>query len=158
MAKCYSAALPVLDQEFDDVDPKKTGMTARDFLLFCYYGGIIYTGGAATLTVSGLQTSVCQDLVRPWRTGKSMLMADHLLVRLLPAHVCSPCILVLHVKLAGLYRDVPAAHAGLKDHVKALAMFLFALTAPTMVVNAITMAAFRKHVLVSLIHTGQHCH
>ena len=33
-------------------------------------------------------------------------------------------------------------------------MFLFALTAPTMVVNAITMAAFRKHVLVSLIHTG----
>ena len=37
-------------------------------------------------------------------------------------------------------------------------MFLFALTAPTMVVNAITMAAFRKHALVSLIHTGQHCH
>ena len=34
-------------------------------------------------------------------------------------------------------------------------MFLFALTAPTMVVNAITMAAFRKHVLVSLIHTGE---
>lgn len=33
-------------------------------------------------------------------------------------------------------------------------MFLFALTSPTMVVNAITMAAFRKHVLVSLIHTG----
>lgn len=45
VAKCYSAALPVLDQEFDDVDPKKTGMTARDFLLFCYYGGMIYTGG-----------------------------------------------------------------------------------------------------------------
>ena len=44
VAKCYSAALPVLDQEFDDVDPKKTGMTARDFLLFCYYGGMIYTG------------------------------------------------------------------------------------------------------------------
>ncbi|CAK0785025.1 hypothetical protein CVIRNUC_008230 [Coccomyxa viridis] len=88
VAKCYSAAMPVLDQEFDDVDPKKTGMTARDFLLFCYYGGMIYTG--------------------------------------------------------------------LKEHAKALAMFLFALTAPTMVVNAITMAAFRKHALVSLIHTGAH--
>ena len=50
------------------------------------------------------------------------------------------------------------ACAGLKEHAKALAMFLFALTAPTMVVNAITMAAFRKHVLVSLIHTGQRCH
>ena len=46
--------MPVLDQEFDDVDPKKTGMTARDFLLFCYYGGMIYTGGAAILTVPGL--------------------------------------------------------------------------------------------------------
>ena len=66
MAKCYSAALPLLDQEFDDVDPKKTGMTARDFLLFCYYGGIIYTGGAAILTMTNLQTSMCQVHVRHW--------------------------------------------------------------------------------------------
>ena len=44
VSKCYSAALPALDQEFDDVDPKTTGMTARHFLLFCYYGGLIYTG------------------------------------------------------------------------------------------------------------------
>ena len=51
-----------------------------------------------------------------------------------------------------------SACAGLKEHEKALAMFLFALTAPTMVVNAITMAAFRKHVLVSLIHTGRTRH
>ena len=64
MAKCYSAALPVLDQEFDDVDPKKTGMTARDFLLFCYYGGMIYTGGI--LTTSASRTSMCEVLVRPW--------------------------------------------------------------------------------------------
>ena len=26
------------------MDPKTTGMTARHFLLFCYYGGMIYTG------------------------------------------------------------------------------------------------------------------
>ena len=44
VSKRYSAALPALDQEFDDVDPKTTGMTARHFLLFCYYGGLIYTG------------------------------------------------------------------------------------------------------------------
>ena len=44
VSKCYSAALPALDQEFDDVDPKKTAMTARDFQLFCYYGGMIHTG------------------------------------------------------------------------------------------------------------------
>ena len=44
VSKHYSAALPALDQEFDDVDPKTTGMTARHFLLFCYYGGMIYTG------------------------------------------------------------------------------------------------------------------
>lgn len=34
-------------------------------------------------------------------------------------------------------------------------MFLYTLTAPTMVVNAITMAAYKKYVLVSLIHAGQ---
>ena len=93
MAKCYSAALPVLDQEFDDVDPKKTGMTARDFLLFCYYGGIIYTGGAVTLTVSGLETSVCQVLVRPWRKGRSVPAVHGKLstCKILLAHVCMPC-------------------------------------------------------------------
>ena len=58
---------------------------------------------------------------------------------------------------AGLWlvlRRTSCTCAGLKEHEKALTMFLFALTAPTMVVNAITMAAFRKHVLVSLIHSG----
>ena len=89
-----------------------------------------------------------------------MFMALELLVKLLLAHVCMPSTLVLHSEWArfSLYRSVTDACAGLKEHAKALAMFLFALTAPTMVVNAITMAAFRKHVLVSLIHTGQHCH
>ncbi|CAL8463099.1 g2633 [Coccomyxa elongata] len=86
LSKCYSAALPVLDLEVDDVDPKKTAMTAKDFLLFGYYGGLVYTG--------------------------------------------------------------------LRDYSKALNMFLYTLTAPTMVVNAITMAAYKKFVLVSLIHAG----
>ncbi|EIE27415.1 hypothetical protein COCSUDRAFT_39091 [Coccomyxa subellipsoidea C-169] len=61
-------------------------MTAKDFLLFGYYGGLVYTG--------------------------------------------------------------------VKNYSKALNMFLYTLTAPTMVVNAITMAAYKRYVLVSLIHAG----
>ena len=90
MAKCYSAALPVLDQEFDDVDPKKTGMTARDFLLFCYYGGIIYTGHAATLTVPDLQISVCPVLRECLCLESILVMAIHLHVTSLLAHVYAP--------------------------------------------------------------------
>ena len=63
-----------------------------------------------------------------------------------------PCDGVTRVQLN--LQDTILTCAGLKEHEKALTMFLFATTAPTMVVNAITMAAFRKHVLVSLIHTG----
>ena len=57
VSKRYSAALPVLDQDFVDVDPKATGMTARHFLLFCYYGGMIYTGDLH------LHGNVCKCLV-----------------------------------------------------------------------------------------------
>jgi hypothetical protein len=34
-------------------------------------------------------------------------------------------------------------------------MFLYTLTAPTLVINAITLTAFKKYVLVSLIHNGR---
>ena len=34
-------------------------------------------------------------------------------------------------------------------------MFLQGLTAPTYVVNAITIATYKKYALVSLIHTGK---
>lgn len=39
-----AAAVPVLESEVYDVDPAKTGMTPRDFLLYCYYGGLIHIG------------------------------------------------------------------------------------------------------------------
>lgn len=48
LSKCYSAALPVLELEVDDVDPKKTAMTAKDYLLFGYYGGLVHTGQSPT--------------------------------------------------------------------------------------------------------------
>jgi COP9 signalosome complex subunit 3 len=44
VSKCYSAALPVLEREVDDVDPKRTAINARNFLLYGYYGGLIYIG------------------------------------------------------------------------------------------------------------------
>lgn len=44
--------------------------------------------------------------------------------------------------------------AGRKRYADALRLLLYAITAPTFVVNAITMAAHKKYVLVSLIHTG----
>ena len=49
----------------------------------------------------------------------------------------------------------PSFAAGLKNYSKALNRFLYTLTAPTMVVNAITMAAYKRYVLVSLIHAGE---
>ena len=68
VSKHYSAALPALDQEFDDVDPKTTGMTARHFLLFCYYGGLIYTGDRHP------QLTAC--ICMPDRGGCSVLHAS----------------------------------------------------------------------------------
>lgn len=44
LAKCYSSALPVLDEDIFEVEPKKTALQLRDFLLYCYYGGMIYLG------------------------------------------------------------------------------------------------------------------
>ena len=38
LAKCYNAALPLLDNDIFEVDPKATGVTTKDFLLYCYYG------------------------------------------------------------------------------------------------------------------------
>lgn len=43
---------------------------------------------------------------------------------------------------------------GRKRYDTALCLFLTALTAPTAVVNAITVACYKKYVLVSLLHKG----
>jgi len=86
LCKCYSASASVLSSEACEVDPAKTGLTATDFLLYCYYGARI--------------------------------------------------------------------HIGRKRYSDALQLLLQALTAPTMVVNAITMTCYKLYVLVSLIYTG----
>ena len=44
LAKCYSAAEEVLNEDLYSVDPGTTGVTATDILLYCYYGGMLETG------------------------------------------------------------------------------------------------------------------
>jgi len=44
LAKCYSAAQPLLDQELTQVDKDATGVTPRDLLLFHYYAGMVHVG------------------------------------------------------------------------------------------------------------------
>lgn len=44
LAKCYKSALSTLEEQIFEIDPKKTGLTPRDFLLYCYYGGMLYIG------------------------------------------------------------------------------------------------------------------
>eukprot|EP00897_Mesotaenium_endlicherianum_P004396 jgi/Mesen1/3985/ME000210S03225 len=87
LAKCYRAAVSVLEDDIFEVDPKNTGICPRDFLLFCYYGGMLLIG--------------------------------------------------------------------LKRFQKALEFFSYAITAPSLVLNAITVACYKKFILVSLIVTGQ---
>ena len=47
MAKCYREAVPLLSVQPDNVDPAKTAMTPRSFLLYCYYGAMIHIGDEA---------------------------------------------------------------------------------------------------------------
>jgi len=44
LAKCYSAAQPLLGQELTQVDKDATGVTPRDLLLYHYYSGTIQVG------------------------------------------------------------------------------------------------------------------
>lgn len=44
LSKCFNAALPILNQRVFEVVPTATGLTSRDFLLYCYYGGMCFIG------------------------------------------------------------------------------------------------------------------
>jgi COP9 signalosome complex subunit 3 len=38
LAKTYKAGLLLLEDDIFEIDQKRTGITPRDFLLYCYYG------------------------------------------------------------------------------------------------------------------------
>lgn len=44
VSKFYGIALSVVQQGLALEDPKRTGLTAKDFLLYCYYGGMVFLG------------------------------------------------------------------------------------------------------------------
>eukprot|EP01115_Flamella_aegyptia_P011108 TRINITY_DN50800_c0_g1_i2.p1 TRINITY_DN50800_c0_g1~~TRINITY_DN50800_c0_g1_i2.p1 ORF type:complete len:207 (+),score=72.26 TRINITY_DN50800_c0_g1_i2:40-660(+) len=44
ISKNYAAALQTLDEEIFEVNSDSTGVSPRDFLLYYYYGGMVYTG------------------------------------------------------------------------------------------------------------------
>jgi len=44
VAKCYGAAVPILEDEIFEVNPEVSAITPKDLLLYYYYGGMIYTG------------------------------------------------------------------------------------------------------------------
>jgi len=87
LAKTYSAALPLLEQELLHADRDATLVTPRDLLLYQYYGGVIY--------------------------------------------------------------------AGLKRYGVAVNFFTLCVTAPTHVLNAIMLEAYKKCLLCSLVASGE---
>jgi COP9 signalosome complex subunit 3 len=44
LSKFYGLALPLVEQTLGIVDPKLTGLKVKDFLLYCYYGGMVLVG------------------------------------------------------------------------------------------------------------------
>lgn len=48
------------------------------------------------------------------------------------------------------------AHTGRKQYKRGMALLLLGLTAPTHVVNAITVAIYKKYILLSLLLQGMH--
>ena len=173
LAKCFSAALPALSREALEIDPRKTALTARDFQLYCYYGGMIFTGGASSHRrwCSVPQTS--QAAGRSLAAGAivnrgstscclktKLVVPGHSSVNVPSGTTCSTVHLrALQVNTTGLYMGCilcasVAAMAGVRRYADALELFLYGLTAPTMVLNAITMCSYKKYILVSLVHTG----
>ncbi|KAL1922758.1 uncharacterized protein VTP21DRAFT_9134 [Calcarisporiella thermophila] len=44
LSKCYRAALPILDHDISEIEPEQYAINIQDYLLYHYYGGMIYIG------------------------------------------------------------------------------------------------------------------
>lgn len=135
MAKCYREALPLLATPPEHVDPAKTAMTPRSFLLYCYYGAMIHIGEGAP-----------RKIIHACLPPRSETPCYHIMMQDQSAQVLMTVLRRL---------NLACICAGRKTYADALRLLLHALTAPTFVVNAITLAAHAKYVLVCLIHTGE---
>ncbi len=174
--------MAVLEAEVYDVDPAKTGMTPRDFLLYCYYGGLIHIGKLHE--VSPLHLVLRQELLIIHSAINILQKVWNIRLPKFHTEAMHFCV-VLHVEWpqpasgtrkpwsAYFRRRRPQAHSVLRNttllkhtlsalcaaarkrYPEALECLLAALTAPSMVSNAITVAAYKKWALVNLIHNGK---
>ena len=124
----------MLDADVYTVDPAKTAVTPTDVLLYCYYGGLLEIGRWAGERGAPPNVAACcgtcfRPCFRPWQRRPGSATRSHLAQPrpALPA----------------------AAPACRRRYAHALELLLTALTAPTMVPNAITAACAKKYVQVS---------
>jgi hypothetical protein len=68
LSKCFNAAVPILTQQVFEVVPAATGLTSRDFLTYCYYGGMCFAGkgglDTATFHTTKRNLAVVQNTVQ----------------------------------------------------------------------------------------------
>ena len=71
MSKVYNAGAELAAQDVYEVDPSVTCITARDFLLYCYYCGLIHIGARRC------RCGVVQFTSHPSRRVNSCLLPCH---------------------------------------------------------------------------------
>lgn len=115
-AKCYAAASDALAEDVHDVDPKGTGLTAKDFLLYCYYGGCALVGlqrfaDAHELLLAAVTAPAHAPsaiMVAAYKKMRLVGLIVHGKAGLLPKHTHNA--LQRHVKMACQdYADIAAA-------------------------------------------------
>eukprot|EP01024_Parvocaulis_polyphysoides_P044128 TRINITY_DN40586_c0_g4_i1.p1 TRINITY_DN40586_c0_g4~~TRINITY_DN40586_c0_g4_i1.p1 ORF type:complete len:297 (-),score=18.82 TRINITY_DN40586_c0_g4_i1:28-918(-) len=78
LSKCYNLALEAVTQDAIDMDPKRTGMTSTDFLLYCCYGGRICIG----LRMYSRALELKQWMILKWIKGRLLLAIKILFIEL----------------------------------------------------------------------------
>lgn len=159
LAKCYKSGLDVLEEDIFEIDQKRTGLVIRDFLLYCYYGCVTSYSSFSISVIcctrvlfagwwleedASLQCADCycrgMVYIGLKRFAKALEFLQHV------------CVLSLGF-LPGCKQELLYSTDSLR-----LLMVIpptQAITAPAHGLNAITIAAFKKYVLVCLIHNGQ---
>ena len=147
LSKLHSGAGEALDADVYWADPGKTAVGPTDVLLYCYYGALLEIGrcGAG----GGRRWYWCSVWWgRLWCLGELRPLVS---LPPCPHRLCT----ALHSTIP--HRPAPPRPApplGRRRYARALDLLLSALTAPTQVLNAITVACLKKWMLLSLVHTG----
>ena len=147
LARTYNAAAGLLEQDIFKVVPALTGVTPTDLQLYCYYGGMVAAGASER---AGVRWGAMQR-VDP-RTCALMVLCLQGCCASVSRH--RPRAPSAAPPPTCLLRPPPLPPPGRKQWSRALELWLQAVTAPTFVGNAITVACYHKYVLASLIHAG----